>query len=98
MAATFGLPWALLCVVFARGSWWSCGLLAITAVLRFAMAWEVSQGVLNDRYARRHMWLVPVRDVLAVAVWVVSFFGQTVVWRGERFRLNQGKLTRIEQS
>ena len=42
--------------------------------------------------------MLPLRDVLAVAVWVVSFFGQTVVWRGERFRLNKGKLTRVEQS
>jgi len=27
-------------------------------------------------------WLVPIRDVLSLAVWGASFFGQTVRWRG----------------
>jgi len=41
------------------------------------------------------MWLVRVRDVLAMAVWVASLFGQTIVWREERFRLNKGKFVRL---
>jgi len=28
-------------------------------------------------------------------VWIVSFAGHNVVWRGNRFRLENGKLTRI---
>jgi hypothetical protein len=33
--------------------------------------------------------------LLAVAVWIVSLGGHTVTWRGDRFRLKAGKLTRI---
>jgi ceramide glucosyltransferase len=35
-------------------------------------------------------WMVPVKDLLQAAVWAVSFCGNQVVWRGERFRLWPG--------
>jgi ceramide glucosyltransferase len=41
----------------------------------------------------RDLWLIPVRDFVALGVWIASFFGNTIVWRGERFRLRDGKLT-----
>jgi len=33
--------------------------------------------------------------LVAVAVWIVSLGGHTVNWRGEHFKLKDGKLTRI---
>ena len=30
-------------------------------------------------------WLLPVRDLLSFAVFVMSLFGETVHWRGSRF-------------
>ena len=95
IGATFGVPWALLAVVFAGASGWSVALLLVVLALRMAMAWRASQSVLHDAYSLKHMWLVPLRDCIALAVWVTSFFGDTVVWRGERFRLRRGKLVRI---
>jgi ceramide glucosyltransferase len=95
MAATFGVPWALLAVAFAEGAWWSIVLLLVVLGFRFTMAQQASQRVLGDPYARRDLGLVPVRDVLAMLVWLVSFFGETIVWRGERFRLQHGKLIRL---
>ena len=39
-------------------------------------------------------WLVPVRDGLSFAVWMSCWFGSTVAWRGERYRVGaDGKLT-----
>ncbi len=32
-------------------------------------------------------WLLPVRDVLSIAVFMASFFGQKVAWRGNRFEV-----------
>lgn len=37
-------------------------------------------------------WLMPVRDVLSFGVHVASFFGDTVTWRGHRYRLYNRKL------
>jgi ceramide glucosyltransferase len=35
------------------------------------------------------------RDLIAVAVWVASFAGHTVTWRGEKFELRKGRLIRL---
>lgn len=37
--------------------------------------------------ARQHYWLVPVHDLIAFAVYVGSFFGATVHWRGADYRV-----------
>lgn len=92
---TFGLPWAVLSLVLARGSVWAWALLAVTATMRAAMAIVVGMLVLGDRQVKRFLALIPLRDVLALLVWVVSFAGHTVAWRGDSFRLQDGKLVRI---
>jgi ceramide glucosyltransferase len=53
--------------------------------------------VLKDRQIFKHLWLIPVRDLVAVAIWIVSLPGHEVIWRGERFLLQNGKLSRIQQ-
>jgi ceramide glucosyltransferase len=53
--------------------------------------------VLRDRQLLKNLWLLPVRDLTAVAVWIASFSGHTVTWRGDRFELKQGRLIRIER-
>jgi len=40
----------------------------------------------------RDLWLLPVRDAMSMLVWVASYFGKTVVWRGERFALRKGTI------
>jgi len=41
------------------------------------------------------LWLLPLRDLIAVAVWIVSFAGNTVTWRGDRFKVENGKLIKL---
>jgi ceramide glucosyltransferase len=92
---TFGLPWALLAVLFARGAGWSWALLAIAWSLRALMAIVVGRFVLNDRQLKRDFWLIPVRDLVALAVWISSFAGHTIHWRGYEFVLKDGKLRAV---
>jgi len=91
---TFGLPWAMAATLFAGAAGWSLTLLAAVAAARFASAALLCGPILRDRRTMRELWLVPVRDVVGVAVWFASFAGDTVVWRGERFHLKDGKLRR----
>ncbi len=94
MGITFGLPWALLTLILARGAVWAWGLLAATAALRVAVAIYAGQTVLQDRQAMRLLPLIPLRDFLAAFVWLISFTGHSVSWRGDSFRLQNGKLAR----
>jgi ceramide glucosyltransferase len=57
------------------------------------MAIVSSRVVLGERNIAP-LFLVPVRDLVAVAVWIGGWFGNSVLWRGERFLLKDGKLIR----
>jgi ceramide glucosyltransferase len=92
---TFGLPWAMAAALCEGGAAWSLWLLAAVVVARFASAWLLCGPILNDRATMRDLWLVPLRDVVGVAIWFASFGGDTIVWRGERFHLKDGRLTRV---
>jgi ceramide glucosyltransferase len=91
---TFGLPWAMAAAVCAGGAAWSLGLLGAVAAARFASGYVLCGPILNDRQTLRDLWLIPARDVVGVAIWFASFGGDTIVWRGERFHLKDGRLTR----
>jgi len=94
---TFGVTWALLALVASVGAWWAWSTLGVTLLLRFAVALVVGRVVVQDRQVFRDAWMIPLRDVLAVGVWIASLGGHTVTWRGDRFRLKDGELTRIPQ-
>ncbi len=92
---TFGLPWAVLALIFAKGATWACLLLGITAGVRLAMSLVIGRDVLQDQQVARWAWLLPLRDFVGLFVWIASFTGQTVVWRGDRFTLKDGRLSRV---
>lgn len=89
---THGLGWALLNVLAGGASAVSIWLLCMSFFLRLSEAMMVGAGVLGDWQVLAMLWLLPVRDVLAMALWVAGFAGDTVVWRGERFVLEGGRL------
>jgi ceramide glucosyltransferase len=92
---THGLGWALLNVVASGASLLSLWLLGLSFFLRLALAMTVGAAVLSDRQVLPSLWLLPLRDLIAMGVWVAGFAGNTIVWRGERFALKGGKLHKI---
>jgi hypothetical protein len=42
----------------------------------------------------RDAWMVPLKDLLAAAIWLVSLTGNEVVWGGERFRSGRDGMMR----
>jgi ceramide glucosyltransferase len=91
---THGLGWALLNVVASGLSPISFWLLAMSFFLRLTVAMTVGAEVLSDRQVLAYLWLLPGRDLVAMALWIAGFAGNTVVWRGERFVLHKGKLSK----
>ncbi len=92
---TFGLLWALLAVAASGGALWACCVLLFTLLIRLAVGLSVGWSVLEDRQVLKYAWLIPLRDLVAVVVWIASLGGHSVTWRGDRFKLKKGKLTRM---
>jgi ceramide glucosyltransferase len=92
---THTLPLALANVAASGLSFWSVWLVVLAYLLRLAIALQVGVGVLRDGQVLRDLWLLPVRDLVGFAVWVWSFAGNTIEWRGERFVLKDGKLQKV---
>jgi ceramide glucosyltransferase len=95
LVATFGLPWALVALICARGTGWAWVLLGVAMAMRYAVALVVGRTVLQDRQAPKWLALVFLRDFAASLVWLIGFWGHTVTWRGDSFTLKDGKLVRI---
>ncbi len=96
LVLTFGLPWAVLAVILNHGALWAWALLAATAGLRVAVALVVGWSVLRDRQVLSLLLWLPLRDLVALLVWLASLVGHNVVWRGDSFTLKDGKLVRID--
>jgi ceramide glucosyltransferase len=83
---TMPVPPALLLLAWAP-SWWP--LCAAAIAMRAVSAWACAGWVLRDPLTARLWWMLPVQDVLAFAVWIAGFFGNTILWRGRRYKLNK---------
>jgi len=78
---TMPLPLALL-VCAVNQAWWP--VLLLTLGVRLLAAYTVSARVLH---AKINWLLLPIEDVNAFCFWLAGFFGNTIVWRGRRYRL-----------
>jgi ceramide glucosyltransferase len=89
---THGLGLALVNLLASGLSPLSLWLLGLSFFLRLAQAMTVGAEVLGDHLVLPSLWLLPLRDAVAMGIWVAGFAGHTIVWRGERFVLKGGKL------
>ncbi|MDE1160810.1 MAG: bacteriohopanetetrol glucosamine biosynthesis glycosyltransferase HpnI [Acidobacteriaceae bacterium] len=95
LGVTYVLPWAVLAVLASGGALWSLALLSLALFVRVTVALSVGVGLLRDTQVLRDLWLLPVRDFFGLFLWAWSYAGNTIVWRGERFRLRRGVLERV---
>lgn len=85
---THGLPLALAGALAAQsGAAWV--FLAATLAARALSAGYVL-GLLGDHASRRRLWLLPLEDLLAFALWAWAPAVKRVTWRGRRYRLRRG--------
>jgi ceramide glucosyltransferase len=92
----FGITHAL---VYSLAFLWAAGpappaltLLAATLAVRGAGAW-LAVRILGAEMPSSALFLLPLKDLLSFGLWLASFLGQRVTWRGRRFRLTpDGKL------
>jgi ceramide glucosyltransferase len=90
---THGVATSLLFLLATQGSWLGWTVFAATWGIRTLMGLIVGAGYLKDRQVARFFWLIPLRDLIGFALWLYTFVGSTIEWRGKRFKLTrEGKL------
>jgi ceramide glucosyltransferase len=94
LGITYCIPWAVLNCIASGFALWSFTLLSLVLLARISVALSIGVGLLRDEQVLRDLWLLPLRDFFGLAFWAWSFASDTVVWRGERFSLKQGRITR----
>src|SRR5208282_2272707 len=93
---TFGLPWALVTLLAARGAAWAWGLFALTFAARLTIGIGTAVLALRDDQVIRNIVLLPLRDLIAPLVWAASFASNRIHWRGAIFDLKDGRLTIVK--
>lgn len=96
---TFAMPFGLLGLI--GGLMMNrpvAGLLLFGAAFlnRIVLALATGWGIVRDPNALRHCWLYPLRDLMGFCFWLASYGDNTIVWRGELYRLlSGGKMERV---
>lgn len=81
---TFGFPIALIAALFLDFNGVSLAVMLITLSARLFLKRRID-GIFGTHAGP--FWLLPLRDLLSFAVFVMSRFGETVYWRGSRFQV-----------
>jgi ceramide glucosyltransferase len=89
---SYGLAWAFLNLIASGLSVTAFALFSLTLLVRISLALGVGVGILGDRQVLRDLWLILLRDLVALILWAWSYAGNTVAWGGESLVLRKGKI------
>jgi ceramide glucosyltransferase len=90
---TFGVPFGLLAWAAAlllghpRLAW---AALAVAVLGRCLQAWVVAKYVVRKKRTWPTMILFPVRDLMGMMYWALSYTSRRILWRGEVYELLEG--------
>jgi len=87
---TYAVPMSLLYLAVTPSLPYGYSVLALALVLRLWMHYAARRHLGLD--APSQVWLVPLRDLLCFAIWVMSFFGRDVAWRQHSFTIQDDGL------
>jgi ceramide glucosyltransferase len=82
---TFGVPVAILGALLAGGAAPAIAMLAVTAAVRILLHFKTR----NQDASLRQLFILPIRDLLSVALWSWSFVTRRVHWRNDQFLVNR---------
>ena len=84
---TRAVPFALFYAMLTGFSAGGLGVLAVVAAIRIAGAAYLLRRVMDDREGVAALWLLPLRDLLGLAVWALAIAKRDFEHRGRRFSL-----------
>jgi len=77
--------WSLL-ALFAGGGTPALALAFGAIGCRFLLLWSVESAFGLPRHP---YWLIPMRDLFSAAIYLASYLGRDIVWRGVRYRIGR---------
>ena len=96
---TYGTATSLLSLPLWDFSSFAWGLVGMMLLVRFLPVFLIGLHGLKDRVLARWFWLVPLRDLISFLIWLGSFRGNHIHWRGIDYRvLPDGKLEPVLDS
>jgi ceramide glucosyltransferase len=87
---TYGTSTSLLLLLMLNFSSFGWTVFGVTLVMRLLSAWMIGVVGLGDRTLAKYFWLVPLRDLIGFGVWIASFAGNEIYWRGTIFQVLPG--------
>ena len=102
---TYVVPLTLLASAAFHFHTWSLGLVALAVLSRVALhyvvsrpaVWDPDQVGIDVPRPWYLVWLVPVRDLLSFALWVMSYMSRRVTWRGTELWVRPDGVLRTRQ-
>jgi hypothetical protein len=93
---TWGLPWSLFAVAMHPSVLTAAAFLGTYAVLRLAITWMMGIWGMQQKGLWKKFPLIPLWDVMAFIIWLVSFGRKSIRWRGVNYFIKNGMLVDAE--
>ncbi len=95
---TLGLAWTLAAIAFHPTAAVILGFFGMYLLLRLAMTAIIAGWGLHQASSLKNVWLIPVWDAVASAIWLVSFTRNSIRWRGADYYIREGQLVPVASS
>ncbi|HXX82323.1 MAG TPA: glycosyltransferase [Thermodesulfovibrionales bacterium] len=87
---THVFPFSLLLLPLFGPSLLSLSIIGLVLILRFSLAIVMHKMVIRSKTWIRWSALLPIKDLLSFCIWLSSFFGTKVFWRGSYYKIIKG--------
>lgn len=98
MIFTLGLAWTLAAIAFHPTAAVILGFVGAYVLLRIVMTAIIAGWGLNQPGSLKNVWLIPLWDAIACAIWLVSFLRNSIRWRGADYYIREGQLVPVGSS
>ncbi len=95
---TLGLPWALAAIFVQPTPEIIFAYLSAYFAFRIAMMEVIGRWGLKQPGIYKKLWLLPVWDLLAASIWLVSFTRSSIRWRDGYYYIRNGELVPVDPS
>jgi ceramide glucosyltransferase len=92
---TLGLAWTLAAIAVHPTAAVMLGFFGTYLLLRLVMTTLIAGWGLGQPASLKNVWLIPIWDAVACAIWLVSFSRNSIRWRGADYHIRGGQLVPV---